>query len=43
MKYTKNLIPAEYLTVVEETKAAIIAGEIDVWDVSSQGYPEFYD
>ena len=43
MKYTKNLIPAEYLTAVEETKAAIIAGEIDVWDVSSQGYPEFYD
>ncbi len=42
MEFTKDIIPAEYIEAVEAAKAAIIAGEIDVWDVSSQGYPDFY-
>ncbi len=42
MKHTKDLIPAEYLEKVEAMKADIIAGKIDVWDVSTQGYPDFF-
>lgn len=42
MEYTKDIIPAAYLEKVEAAKAAIIAGEIKVWDVSTQGYPDFY-
>lgn len=42
MKYTKDIIPAEYLEAVEAAKAGIIAGDIKVWDVSSEGYPDFY-
>jgi basic membrane protein A len=42
MKHTKDIIPAAYLEKVEEMKAEIIAGKIAVWDVSTQGYPEFF-
>lgn len=42
MEYTKDIIPAEYLEAVDAAKEAIIAGDIEVWDVSSQGYPDFY-
>ena len=42
MQYTKEIVPAEYMEAVEAAKAGIIAGDIDVWDVSAQGYPDFY-
>lgn len=42
MKHTKDLIPASYVTRVEDLKADVIAGKIDVWDVSEQGYPDFF-
>lgn len=42
MKHTKDMIPAEYLERVDALKADIIAGKIDVWDVSTQGYPDFF-
>lgn len=41
MKYTKDLIPAEYLKKVAQKKSDIIDGKIVVWDVSTQGYPDF--
>ena len=43
MTYTKDLIPAAYLEQVEALKNDIIAGRIEVWDVSTQGYPEFFE
>jgi basic membrane protein A len=43
MTHTKDKIPAEYLEKVESMKADIIAGNIDVWDVSAQGYPDFFN
>ncbi|MCY6380197.1 BMP family lipoprotein [Hoeflea prorocentri] len=42
MKHTKDKIPADYLKKVDELKAGIIAGDIEVWDVSTQGYPDFF-
>lgn len=42
MKHTKHLIPNSYLTKVDTLKADIMAGKIDVWDVSTQGYPTFF-
>ena len=42
MNHTKDMIPATYLDKVEELKGEIIAGNIDVWDVSTQGYPDFF-
>lgn len=43
MKHTKHLIPSSYLAKVDSLKAEIIAGNIDVWDVSTQGYPSFFE
>ncbi len=42
MNHTKDMIPAAYLEKVAQLEADIIAGKIDVWDVSSEGYPEFF-
>jgi basic membrane protein A and related proteins len=42
MTHTKDLIPAEYLVRVDEMKNGIIDGSIEVWDVSAQGYPDFF-
>ena len=42
MKHTKDMIPAEYLERVDALRSDIVAGKIDVWDVSTQGYPEFF-
>jgi len=42
MEFTRDLFPAAYLDQVEAARLAIIAGEIDVWDVSAQGYPDFF-
>ncbi|WP_421850528.1 BMP family lipoprotein [Oricola sp.] len=43
MKHTKNLVPAAYLEKVDAMKADIVAGKIDVWDVSTEGYPDFFN
>lgn len=43
MTHTKDRIPPAYLEKVAELQDAIIAGEIDVWDVSTQGYPDFFN
>lgn len=43
MRYTRDMIPAEYLQRVAEAQQAIIDGSIEVWDVSSQGYPDFFN
>ncbi|MDN5786574.1 BMP family protein [Pseudorhodobacter sp.] len=42
MTYTKDLIPPAYLEKVAALKADIIDGKIKVWDVSTQGYPDFF-
>lgn len=42
MKHTKDIIPAAYVEKVAAMRADIIAGNVDVWDVSSQGYPDFF-
>ena len=42
MKHTKDIIPASYIAKVDELKAGVIAGVIDVWDVFEQGYPDFF-
>ncbi|MEM6462446.1 MAG: BMP family ABC transporter substrate-binding protein [Pseudomonadota bacterium] len=42
MTHTKDRIPAAYLEKVEALKADIIDGKIEVWDVSTQGYPDFF-
>jgi len=42
MEHTRDRIPAEYLTRVEELRQRIIDGEIEVWNVIEQGYPDFY-
>lgn len=41
-KFTKDAIPAEFLTEVEDLKARIISGEIEVWNVVTDGYPDFF-
>ncbi|MBK6465635.1 MAG: BMP family ABC transporter substrate-binding protein [Rhodobacter sp.] len=43
MTHTKDIIPAAYLERVEALKADIISGKITVWDVSTQGYPDFFN
>ena len=43
MTHTKDLVPAAYLERVDALKAGIIAGDIEVWDVFTQGYPEFFN
>jgi basic membrane protein A len=42
MKYTKEMIPPAYIAKVDELKGKIIDGSITVWDVSTQGYPDFF-
>lgn len=42
MTHTRDIIPASYVEKVEAMKAQIIAGDIDVWDVSNDGYPDFF-
>jgi basic membrane protein A len=42
MKYTKALIPASILAKVDAAKAAILSGQIKVWNVVEQGYPDFF-
>jgi basic membrane protein A len=42
MKYTKQLIPADYLTKIEAIKQDIISGKLKVWNVIDQGYPDWF-
>jgi basic membrane protein A and related proteins len=42
MNYTHNLIPASMLDKVEDMKKKILSGEIKVWNVVDQGYPDFF-
>ena len=42
MAETRDRIPAEYLDRVEQLRLDIIAGEIEVWNVVEQDYPDFY-
>lgn len=41
MKYTKELIPPAILEKVEAAKQGILSGQIKVWNVVDQGYPDF--
>ena len=40
--YTEEAIPQGFRDRVEELKQQIIDGEIEVWNVVDQGYPDFY-
>jgi basic membrane protein A and related proteins len=42
MTYTKSLIPAADLAKLDELKNKILSGEIKVWDVTKQGYPDWW-
>lgn len=42
MQYTKDKIPSAYIEKVAAMKQDIIDGKIKVWDVTEQGYPDFY-
>jgi basic membrane protein A len=35
-------VPSEYVDQVDELRQQIIDGEIEVWDVIEQGYPDFF-
>jgi basic membrane protein A and related proteins len=41
MEHTKDLIPAEILEKVEAARQGILSGEIKVWNVVDQGYPDY--
>jgi basic membrane protein A len=41
MKHTKDLIPAAFLEKVEAAREGILSGEIKVWNVVDQGYPDY--
>ena len=42
MKYTREMIPAATLAKVEDLQKKILSGEIKVWNVVDQGYPDFF-
>jgi basic membrane protein A len=42
MKYTHAMIPAATLAKVEALKKDILSGQIKVWNVVDQGYPDFF-
>jgi basic membrane protein A len=42
MKHTKDEIPQAVLDDVEGARERIVSGELEVWDVIEQGYPDFY-
>ena len=42
MKYTKQMIPAATLAKVEDLRKKILSGQIKVWNVVDQGYPDFF-
>ena len=42
MKYTHDEIPAPMLAKVDDLKKKILSGEIKVWNVVDQGYPDYF-
>jgi basic membrane protein A len=40
---TREDIPQEYLDRIDDMTQQIIAGDIEVWNVIEQGYPDFYE
>src|SRR5271167_1046271 len=42
MKFTKDKIPAANLAKIDDMKSKILSGEIKVWNVVDQGYPDFF-
>ena len=42
MKYTRDVIPAATIAKVEDLQKKILSGEIKVWNVVDQGYPDFF-
>ncbi len=43
MNHTRDLIPAAYIERVEALRADIIAGDVEVWDTLTSGYPDFFE
>lgn len=41
MKHTKDLVPAAIMEKVEAARQGILSGEIKVWNVVDQGYPDY--
>ena len=42
MRYTKQDVPAPIRQRVARTRRGIIGGDVRVWNVAEQGYPDFY-
>jgi basic membrane protein A len=42
MKYTHDEIPAPMIAKVDDLKKKILSGEIKVWNVVDQGYPDYF-
>jgi len=42
LRYTRDAIPADVLSAVEEQRRGIEDGSIKVWNVIERGYPDFY-
>jgi basic membrane protein A len=42
MKYTRDMIQPTTLAKVEDLKKKILSGDIKVWNVVDQGYPDFF-
>jgi basic membrane protein A len=40
--HTREEIPDEYIDQVEELRSQIESGELEVWNVIEQGYPDFF-
>lgn len=41
--HTRDEIPDEFLEQVEDLRAQIESGELEVWNVIDQGYPDFFE
>ena len=42
MTHTRDMIPAATLAKVDDLRKKILSGEIKVWNVVDQGYPDFF-
>ncbi len=43
LEHTKDAIPQETLDKLDELRQGIIDGDIEVWNVVTDGYPDFYE
>jgi basic membrane protein A len=41
-EHTRGEIPDEFVTQIDEIRQMIIDGEIEIWNVIEQGYPDFF-